>query len=136
MLHDNWKDIEIWMEIRCWILNYLSDSFPHIRQVSFRSNSHVINLPVFNRRRFALIMLFPMCTNDKNLYSCLSVDEWVCTNACVCVWQNVHKFYFYSPEGCCKIFYNTTNVTFVIQHPTKVKTKNDWLLKNGKNSKN
>ena len=96
---------------------------PNIRQVSFRSNSHVINLPVFNRRRFALIMLFPMCTNDKNLYSCLSVDEWVCINACVCVWQNVHKFYFYSPEGCCKIFYNTTNVTFVIQHPTKVKTK-------------
>ena len=101
-------------------------------------DSHVINLPVFNRRRFALIMLFPMCTNDKNLYSCLSIDEWVCRNVCVweCVWQNAHKFYFYSPEGCCKIFYNTTNVTLVIQHPTKTKTKNDWLLKNGKNSKN
>ena len=120
------------MEIRCWILNYLSDSFPHIRQVSFRSNSHVINLPVFNRRRFALIMLFPMCTNDKNLYSCLSIDGWVrtYTSMYVCVYvcdrMHINSFFIHLRVVVNILQYYkcyTCNTTF------NTRQKNDWLLK-------
>ena len=59
-------------------------SFSHIIQVSLRSNSHVINLRVFNRHRFALIMLFPVCTNDKSVCMCMCVCVCVCVCAKVC----------------------------------------------------
>ena len=111
------------IEISFWILDNLSVRFPHIRQVSFRSNSHVINLLVFNRRRFALIILFPMCTNDKNLYLCSDIHQCVYTCVCVYVCERMYINSIFIHLRVVVKSYNTTNVTLVIQDTTKQRQK-------------